>query len=441
MVNYSFYEDSEGSFRLISNVDASDYLPDKVARIHVSGPFDSNTFNYQVLTRMLKNSTKKLKEIEITGISAVSPEFLALLVLIYNKTNSLHISECPLPTCAAGCLKALLLSHDGITCLKVSSYSSPTNQAKILLEGVASSPSLEIFEFDVNNFDSSEVDVARCLIQALRRNQGLKKIILRTNAFSGNEFADILKASTGPNVKDLCIMGDQQDVQIDVLQDALCRQDCTLEKLELTGISISTRHDRSGSIIQNVSVKNLTVNNTSSDWDKLAKIIGLFKSVEELDLYDNEMTQLSFLDPLLFGKSSQLKGLDIRCNSIGEEEMIRFAKKLRQIRGLKYLDVGENGCEDLDSVRTALIDALRDNRDLEEIDIAYRTDLPLDLNRGGRRVFESSQPFPTNLLPHVLERASKIKYYESSDSWDNPTNERPRADVVFWMIHRIAPQL
>ena len=343
---------------------------------------------------------------------------------------------------------AALLSRDGIRCLSWMTWSMPTDRLKILLEGVASDSCLESFELDISQIESNQV-VGRYLVQALQRNKSLKNISLC--GVTRNEptiFQDILKASIlGPNVKAVFIHDSSAPtLRVDVLQDVLCRKDCTLEKLHLHGINVLTGDRWNGSIIQNLSVTNLRVSGSTHDSASISKIISLFKSLEELDISNNHITELSFLDPLLFGKRSTLKLLDVSRNIIEEEEMKCFIEKLRNIRGLKSLGFWYEGLRDSDSIKTALYCALRNNTDLECVDFPRR-DLPLDLNRGGRRAFESSQSFPRSLIPRVLERASNTSYYahDSSygceDEWGSPTNKEARVDVVFWMVHRIVPQL
>lgn len=198
--------------------------------------------------------------------------------------------------------------------------------------------------------------------------------------------------------------------------------------------------------MQNSSVKSLKVYEDGDSDDQrrgLLTVIGLFGSLLELDLSENisNIAELSFLDPSPFhDERSQLKSLDVSSNRIDEEEMKLFIEKLRKVNGLKHLAVRDNDWEMLNSVQTALNDAIRHSTDIEHVDFD-KDDLPLDLNRGGRRIFESSQAFPSNLLPKILERASQIEYYKRCDCWGHPTNEEARADVVYWMIHRIVPQL
>lgn len=137
---------------------------------------------------------------------------------------------------------ALLLSRNGIRHLKVIMRyqdAMSVNQAKTLLEGVASSPSLEIFDFHVWYCNQ---EVGRHLVQALRRNQSLKKVNLATYSFSGDSLANLMK----PPTFETSIMDRGRALPLDVLQGALCRRECTLEKLELDGISILTGNWREG---------------------------------------------------------------------------------------------------------------------------------------------------------------------------------------------------
>lgn len=448
MVSFSFRNKSYTDTREY-HIEVGDVLPDDLV-LDIWGPFDSDdgSDTYNFLTRVLRSSPKNLDEIHIYDLTAESPEALAFLVLMCNKTDELFIWGRHLSMSAASCLMTALSMGAGVRTLSYNHTDDlpmPTNQARIMLEGVASSPSLERFLFDIPEFIDADNNMGMYFIEALQRNQSLRDIDLHTTPIRLSEndstfLASLARTSISrPNMKSVCLMDSHHELGFDVLQEVLSREGCTLESLFFSYVEISTMQCLTGSDIQNLSVTSLTIMFSHSGSENFRKIVNLFKSLTKLDLRKNQITELSFLDPLLFGKSSQLESLNIYGNPIGEEEMTRFIKKLRAVRGLKHLGVCD-GWRLSDATKAALIDALKDNTDLENADFG-RGELPLDLNRGGRRILESSQPFPPNLLPRVLERASKISYYRESDNWGSPTNEKPRADVVFWMVQRIVPQL
>jgi len=69
--------------------------------------------------------------------------------------------------------------------------------------------------------------------------------------------------------------------------------------------------------------------------------------------------------------------------------------------------------------------------------IAAIANVPLSLNRGGRRALdlESSKPLPNGLWSHVLGRATRLSYYDADDPWRRgPSLHSTRADVVFWLL-------
>ena len=92
--------------------------------------------------------------------------------------------------------------------------------------------------------------------------------------------------------------------------------------------------------------------------------------------------------------------------------MLSFANSLAGMRALRFLDVQRNRLTDRS--KKPIIAALKDNMELERLDLDGTWDRKksfyLSLNRGGRRLLQTSNTAPLGLWPLVLERANSLQF-------------------------------
>mmetsp|Transcript_30117 Transcript_30117/g.72284 ORF Transcript_30117/g.72284 Transcript_30117/m.72284 type:complete len:453 (+) Transcript_30117:80-1438(+) len=452
MVRFSFH-DEDGS--LIPNVCGSNDLSDPIDAIEIKGPLDVQQNRYKVLTTMLNSSSERFNRIQVSEMSEESPEFLAFLVLVGNKTRNLELHNCQLNDNATACLMAALLQWDGIWELEIeSSHDMTASQLRLLCEGIASSRSLETLKLDLESIRDDNREAGEALISGLRRNRSLTSLnIVASQFFEEDSFLpNLMKAAVlDAKVEELVIHvfrdGLNQELNLDVLEDVLCCEECDLSELRLYGVNLRAESESASNIetvSQNESVTDLVIHAGNFDYHVLMKTIRLFNSLQTLELSGTEITSLEVLDHLLLDESSTLEHLDVRENLVGAEEMKRFVSKLDKTKHLQSVKIGKNPWEDsgYNSVKEALVDSIQKSTSLERVDIDC-ADLYLALNRGGRRAFmpESSESVPISLWPRILQRASKEKYYNFSDGAGEPSITDLRVDVLFWMLKRMAPQL
>mmetsp|Transcript_4885 Transcript_4885/g.11634 ORF Transcript_4885/g.11634 Transcript_4885/m.11634 type:complete len:477 (-) Transcript_4885:163-1593(-) len=450
-------------------VEGSNALPDHgVSKMIVRGDISDlhNAFtrfmhlDCDTLTQMLKQSPNKIERVCLDHRENVSPEYLALLISLSNKAETLQIQQLE-GDAAYSCLMAGLLQSDGPRKLVFRCRDSISlHQAHLLFKGIAFSPSLEKLLLS-GEFEPCE-DIGRTLVDSLGRNRRLKRLELSMDILDMDVEGILRTATLETQVQSLGIFGSEvDDIPLNILRDVLCREDCPLEQFNLFGVAPSSRPvamngDELNTTLVNSSVKGCSVINTIVDCSRIMETIGLFQSIETLFLFDNGISDLSPLDPLLIGDNATLKSLVVCSNDIEEADAIDFFRKLPEMKRLRHVRFWENPfiTGNNDSWKTMAIDAIQRNKSLECIEgdqfdehFIDKTKVALSLNRGGRRALEveSSSVLPANLWPRVLERATNIVYcdysiseeeeeiYYESEAKSEPV-ESTRVDVVFWLL-------
>ncbi|CAJ1939939.1 unnamed protein product [Cylindrotheca closterium] len=176
MVQFGFH-DIHG--KLVRKYDASEdlSLSSEINAIKVYGRIDFTLNSYKQFTSMLRRSSNKFNKITLADIPEdQSPEFLAFLVLISNKAKSLEFTgNCQLTRYSTTCLMSTLLQWNGIQELVLDGQIPMTTaKAKLLFEGVASSPCLEVLSLH-RQFDDQQV-AGDLLIRALSQNRSLERL-------------------------------------------------------------------------------------------------------------------------------------------------------------------------------------------------------------------------------------------------------------------------
>lgn len=436
--------------------------------------YDSRNF-----VKLLKEFARKMEKITLNlSRAAECPESLELLISTFNQVDSLKIVDLA-GDAGYSCLKSCLLQHDGPRELLLDIVRAVTaNQATLLFEGLASSSILESFALFSSGGFMVFLDVeeaSRSFVDALRRNQSLTCLQFESSQFYPDHYnmANIDPANRIlPNICQAAILdtkvrclnirqpahSDREELCFDFLVETLCQKDCVLRALHLETISFQPKCNSSFAnvaledILPNSSVTEFSICKSFLDSSRIMETVSLLKSLVSLNLQGNRFSTLSHLDPLLFGKNLTLQNLVLTDNQIEEEEAVNFFRKLPQMTCLRHLSISTNPFCWTNSYLDVLGDVVWRNKSLEGL--CFETDdacphltalythisIPLSLNRAGRRALELELPLQKaiapNLLPLILERATKLFYYNYDDGWHYPTSKTARADAIFWLLQK-----
>lgn len=424
---------------------------------------DNMALSCLTLARILERTQNKIYHIDISFVQSMSPEFLALLVAIFNKADNLTLVALE-GDAAHACLMASLLKTDGPRGLRYDGYSPSLYQVDLLCLGIARSTCLEylaVEELAGEENDDETEEAGLALADALSSNRSLKRLNLDMQiGLFLSEIEEIMSAAIlETKIEELELTNICEPVEVTGLQDILCSEGCSLKSLYLSKVLPSSSPVARGvrrnelATATNSSVRKYTVKYTRSD---VLETVGLFRSIEQLTLIQNGISDLSLLDPLLLGDSATLKILKLIRENVQEEDAIEFFRKLPNFKSLQYLDLyGNRFIVNGNSWKAIAIDAIRRSKILECIDLGRfdgsddfvaKTCVPLSLNRGGRRALEveSSSVLPPSLWSRVLERASKFTYCQIPHEFDDAEdykchktfepNTATRADVVYWLL-------
>lgn len=116
------------------------------------------------------------------------------------------------------------------------------------------------------------------------------------------------------------------------------------------------------------------------------------------------------LSQILVESDTTLQGLSLTSNSIGDTGMQAFARRLPEIKSLRYLDVQRNQLTE--ESKKAMIAALEHNVNLIRLDMDGTTDAKktwwLTLNKAGRRLLKRPETVSSGLWPLILHRALNL---------------------------------
>lgn len=454
-------------------------IPEDVATMEIicRRVFDRNDYGYKsgcsydcdVFLEMLKRYPKRMRQITVDFIEApMGPEYLALLIASFNKTDSLTLIDL-MGDAGYTCLKSCFLQQYGpreiqfYPVKRVSIY-----HARLLFEGLASSSTIESFALSPSGnviFVDAE-EAGHSFVTALQQNRSLKHIQFHSDHFQAElrwqTFPEIFKTAIldtkvqSIDVHQASLIG-QTRISFESFVETLCRRDCSLKKLRMTAVAFWPPDDDSmdvdavsESIVPNTSLKELSLNENGLDSPRIMETVGLLHSLVSLDLSGNSITTLSPLEPLLIGENLTLQSLILDENRIEEEEAIAFLGKLPLMTCLGHLSMSSNPFCWTRSYMDILADVVWRNKSLENIRfevndmcpqlaVLYsQISVPLSWNRGGRRGLEveSKGTLPANLWPSVLERATRISYYYHDSEWHKPSSEHLQPEVVYWLLQK-----
>lgn len=153
------------------------------------------------------------------------------------------------------------------------------------------------------------------------------------------------------------------------------------------------------------------------------------------NLNDEHMIELG---RILTETKTSIQTLSITDNLISNG-LLSLASRLSDAKSLRWLDILRNPLTD--KSKKAMVSALKNNVQLERLDLDGSWDQEkhwwLSLNRGGRRVLQSSSKHgvPPSLWPTILERAYNIPFRRNSKQ--SSSSSTTNVEVAYYLIRRI----
>eukprot|EP00529_Nitzschia_sp_RCC80_P018023 CAMPEP_0113496112 /NCGR_PEP_ID=MMETSP0014_2-20120614/29952_1 /TAXON_ID=2857 /ORGANISM="Nitzschia sp." /LENGTH=837 /DNA_ID=CAMNT_0000390021 /DNA_START=53 /DNA_END=2566 /DNA_ORIENTATION=+ /assembly_acc=CAM_ASM_000159 len=225
------------------------------------------------------------------------------------------------------------------------------------------------------------------------RSSDVESIVLSTNNTNPQtHFSQVLESLTGSNtLKTLKISGMYtNEASMTAIGALLSSPNSALKILRLK--NNLPQHD--GSIVVGPLLKALKHN----------------KKLTNLQLLGNNVNDevVDQLTTILAGPNKTLQGLVLSSNSIGNDGIRSFARRLPDFKSLKSLDLQRNENLDDDS-KKALFAALEKNVVMLRLDIDNGADPKkiwwLTLNKAGRALLTKDQDIPPGLWPKIIHRA------------------------------------
>ncbi|CAJ1966500.1 unnamed protein product [Cylindrotheca closterium] len=452
--------DKAGKYvKFVNSVDAS--FPNRVVSIKLINNRFGNGIDYEALSVLLRTAPQKFDKITIINEASLSPAYLAFLVAAFNKTNCLVLKSCLRSEAEFSCLVAGLAQADGLRELhmKMERYDVPDHLFLMVLQAISSSSSLEKVDLESSNC-LSEDNLTDRLIEAIETNRSLKALSLFLD-WGDDEHPLVLQQVfvaivRNGRVKDLsmgyyhALYHTGQSLYQEILMEALCNQECRLEKLRLNRIKIvqeagtqQVSDDSKDDIPKNTSLKHLSITKCRLDCSQVTTIMRRLTSLHAVHLSGNSLQSMFMFDDLLLKK--QLQSLVIENNKVGEADIKSFLMQLPATRSLQNLELCGNPFLVSKTCVRLLGDCMSQNTSLERLELGEDLaehhlntfSVPLSLNRAGRQYLQNDADvaLATNLWPMILHRAgTKLWYYDIGDSWKHPANTRRRVDAVFWLL-------
>jgi len=268
-------------------------------------------------------------------------------------------------------------------------------------EGLSKSTSLETLQLSHCAMEIQDVPI---LAEALRSNRHLKALSMahckigsaQPSEESANQLCQVLESlASHPRLEVLNLLGMYcTDDAMDALGELLRAPQSALWHL---GLKNNGRRPEDKLNVHSI-FEALSSNKTLT-----------YLQVSGNNVDDEDMEQLA---KILAGTNNTLRALSLPANKISAPGIDAFAKRLSEMRGLRFLDLQRNDFPE--SSKQAMIAALKDNAELERLDLDGKFDemksYYLGLNKGGRRLLQSGNNTPLGLWPIVLERASRLPF-------------------------------
>lgn len=311
-------------------------------------------------------------------------------------------------------------------------------------EGLARSTTLKAFQMSHCALEDEEVVL---LATALRRNQHLTSLSLAhckvgsivpppptPSSINGSDAS--VSDSTTQSTNNT-----NPQTHFSVLLESLVDHP-TLEMLNISGMYCSEQSVTAiGNLLRAPQSKlchlglknNLSHPEGKLNVEPLLTALAVNKQLSYLQLAGNNVNNddVDSIGSILEESNSTLRTLMLTNNLIGDAGLLSLARRLPRIKSLRYLDLQRNHFTD--ESKKPMIAALKDNTEMERLDLDGTWNQEkswwLSLNRGGRRLLQSSDRVHSSLWPLILERSYKIHFGRNQ-----PT---ANLDVAFFLIRRV----
>lgn len=354
-----------------------------------------------------KRQWKKLELIHCTGHNARVIKASICLTQHFAFTGSVPIAHNPRYSLDLECMKALgdaLKDCKTLTVLSLKGSRLDRPGLEAFGAGLEKSTSLQTLQL---SHCAMEVEDVSVLSSALQRNQHLTALSMAH-----------CKIGVAP-------LSEESTNQLCLLLESLVSHP-TLQVLNLYGMYCTERAmDALSSLLRapRSALWHLGLKNNVRHPDDKLGVTNLFRALEANtaltylqvsgnNVDDQDMEQLS---QIITESNTTLRALILTANNIGDDGIYSFARRLHDMRGLRFLDVQRNPFTE--ESKTAIIAALKENTELERLDLDGRFEETkayyLGLNKGGRRLLQAGNNTPLGLWPLVLERANRLPFSRS----------------------------
>jgi len=352
---------------------------DRLELIHCTGP----------ICRIIQASVRRVQHLCFTGSVPIAHNPRYSLDTQSLQAIGKALVECPrLTTCS---LKGTRLSQAGILALG---------------QGLGETTTLKSLLMSHCAVHLSDVALLR---QALGKNRHLISLSLAHCKF-GSMNGDFTTSVVYPSL------------EFALLLEALVPHP-TLQSLNIYGIYCDMRCTKAlGRLLQanHTQLRRLAMKNNPLHPDEKVPVAPIIEALGNntkltyLQLSGNNVDDddMEHLSQILSQKNRTLQALSLTANQIRDDGLTSLAKRLPSIKALRFLDVQRNLFTD--TSKKQIIAALKDNVELERLDLDGTWDATksyyLSLNKGGRRLLQSSNAMPISLWPNVLARVNALQF-------------------------------
>jgi Ran GTPase-activating protein (RanGAP) involved in mRNA processing and transport len=373
--------------------------------------------------RIVQASITKMQQFSFTGSVPIAHNPRYSLDVASLRALGSALQDCPRLTLVS--LKGTRLSRAGL--------------ASFCDDGLAKSTSLQTLQMSHVALEANHVSL---LSNALAQNQHLTALSLAhckfglfsnnnhnnnnnntnisntNNGMAANNNADDVNVNVNANHNNN--LDTHSSTQFATLLESLVPHP-TLESLNIYGIYCNEQSTqalsqllRTSSCLWHLGLKNnlrhpedkLTVTNLINALQDNTQLTYLQLSGNNVDNADMEALSR------ILTHNTTLRALSLTANAIGDDGLLSVATRLPDMKALRYLDVQRNKFSERS--KGPIVQALQENMELERLDLDGTWDALksyyLSLNKGGRRLLQSSNNCPLSLWPLVLERANTLPF-------------------------------
>lgn len=461
-------------------------VPARFRRMDIQGFFESENRNVGRLVELLKSESRDFriwKKISITDQYDATTDgdlsnreramFLAIVGLAMNCAENLTLEVTTLDWKLFSVLKESL---GKATCLEEFALRLPITHVRAIriedaaafADGLATSLSLTSLSLINTSFirnsvspqyrSNSGTGLLSALFDGLKRNnshpQSQSKKARRLCHFG--DVTSSKRDETYKNViENLTITAEMTEQALIKFGEYLGDGDCKVKTLKMNGCvfhSFPPDFQR----VKNETVEWFAPYNCCLSNQGLRTFCAVFPHLRVLHLNHNCIDDLSPLDPLLLGDSATLQQLSLAGNVVREEQLIKFAGRIPQMKTLRSIVLDFTPFQDPTTAMAYFLDNILKNKSLSDASATYfKHPLELDskkavaalhwmnVNQGGRRgiqVESAGLSIPTALWPRILFRCLTRKYHDRifSNMLSGTTRETISFGVLFSLLQENA---